>query len=188
MEGFYVKFDRSNSQIGFALSKCTRFSSVDTPPGVSQVFELGWDEVGDNYNPPFHLKDCQFYLYEPNEQPILIAAYVLICIACLCLLPLLVAFVHGQYLDCENGPGKHGGGHDDQDQLVQWQRNSKKIGFILLPKIRNSRNQHNLPSFKRSRVEICTWRWHFSKIVHNSAHTAGIILRFALIAAHFWRE
>ena len=117
MEGFYVKFDRANSRIGFAVSKCTRYANLDKPPAVSEIRTLDVSQIGNNYNPPFDLLECKFNMYEPDERPILIAAYVLISIACLCLLPIIVTFVHGQFMECRDNDYDHDS--EDRDQLVK---------------------------------------------------------------------
>lgn len=80
MEGFYVVFDRQNSQVGFAATTC---GADGRPNPQSQV-------LGPYSRDPV---DCQYIESESSDAALLTVAYVMAAVCALCLLPISVLLI-----------------------------------------------------------------------------------------------
>ncbi|XP_028405521.1 beta-secretase 1-like [Dendronephthya gigantea] len=80
MEGFYVVFDRQNSQVGFASTTC---GADGRPNPQSQV-------LGPFSRDPV---DCQYIESESSDAALLTVAYVMAAVCVLCLLPISVLLI-----------------------------------------------------------------------------------------------
>ncbi|XP_072022572.1 beta-secretase 1-like [Amphiura filiformis] len=93
MEGFYVVFDRNNKSVGFAMSTCADQTEIPVmAPNI--VGPLRINSTG-----------CAYNVMSPDNQILLIIAYIMAAICVLCLVvPMIFLYVHWQMEKCRGKP------------------------------------------------------------------------------------
>ncbi|ESO89560.1 hypothetical protein LOTGIDRAFT_125352 [Lottia gigantea] len=105
MEGYYVVFDRENKRVGFATSPCNAVYNNHSKPAIEGYI-----------NSTENLKDCYYIKPASDQSSMLIVAYVMAAICCICVLPLIIMIIQWQY---RRSCGNHSNDEEDDGNLIE---------------------------------------------------------------------